>query len=152
MRTYELMCIVQPELDEEGMAALNARIAEVITGGGGQVISAEVLGRRRLAFPVRKKTEGVYVLTYANMDTPCMAELERRLRLTEEIIRYLIVRPEDDEIPVPDEDEDESEMGLDVASDDLDDVDEDNDDYDDDDGDDDDDDDDDEGDTDEGDD
>lgn len=119
MRTYELMCIVQPELDEEGMTALNARIAEVITGGGGQVISAEVLGRRRLAFPIRKKTEGVYVLTYANMDTPCMTELGHRLRLTEEIIRYLIVRPEDDEIPVPDEGKDEGDQDRDVASDDM---------------------------------
>jgi len=138
LRTYELMCIVQPELDEEGMTALNARIAEVIAGGGGQVISAEVLGRRRLAFPIRKKTEGVYVLTYANMDTPCMAELERRLRLTEEVIRYLIVRPEEDDIPVPDEDEDEGEPGLEDASDDVsddtDDMDQDqDDDYDDDD-------------------
>lgn len=140
MRTYELMCIVQPELDEEGVAALNARIAEVITGGGGEVISAEVLGRRRLAFPIRKKTEGVYVLTYANMDNACMAELGRRLRLSEEVIRYLIVRPDEDEIPVPGAEDDEApeseELDEDydeAVDDDLDDYDDDDDDGDDDD-------------------
>ena len=77
----------------------------MITGTGGEVISTEVLGRRRLAFPIRKKTDGVYVLTYANLDTPGMAELQRRLRLTEEVIRYLIVRPDEDDIPVPGENE-----------------------------------------------
>lgn len=103
MRTYELMCIVQPEVDEEGMNALNARIAEIITGTGGEVISTEVLGRRRLAFPIRRKTDGTYVLTYANLDNPGLAELQRRLRLTEEVIRYLIVRPDEDEVPLPGE-------------------------------------------------
>jgi ribosomal protein S6 len=112
LRTYELMCIVQPELDEEGMTALNARIAEVIAGSGGQVLTTEILGRRRLAFPIRKKTEGVYVLTYANMDSAGMAELQRRLRLTEEVIRYLIVRPDEDEIPLPSEGEEAEEGGL----------------------------------------
>jgi len=99
------MCIAQPELDEEGMAALNAKIADVINGTGGEVLSTEVLGRRRLAFPIRKKTDGVYVLTYAKLDTPGIAELEHRLRLTEEVIRFLLVRPDEDEIPVPGENE-----------------------------------------------
>jgi len=119
LRTYELMCIVQPELDEEGMTALNARIAEIITGTGGEVISTEVLGRRRLAFPIRKKTDGVYVLTYANLDTPGMAELQRRLRLTEEVIRYLIVRPDEDDIPVPGEEAVVEDEMVEDASDDL---------------------------------
>ena len=125
MRTYELLCIVQPELDEEGMAALNARIADVITGSGGQVLTTEILGRRRLAFPIRKKTEGVYVLTYADMDSVGMAELQRRLRLTEEVLRYLIVRPEEDEIPLSSEDEEDEEDRLDVDDDDDDDDDDD---------------------------
>ena len=122
MRTYELMCIVQPELDEEGMADLNARVAEVITGFGGEVLSTEILGRRRLAFPIRKKIEGVYVLTYANMDAAGMAELQRRLRLMEEVIRYLIVRPEEDEIPLPSEDEEPEgdDLGDDVIDEDQD--------------------------------
>ncbi len=147
MRTYELMCIVQPELDEEGVDALNARIADVITSGGGEVISVEILGRRRLAFPIRKKTEGVYVLTYASMDNACMAELGRRLRLSEEVIRHLIVRPDEDEIPMPGTEDDEKPQGEDldedydeVEEDDLDDDDDDEDDLDDDDDDDDDDD------------
>ncbi len=95
MRSYELMYIVSPEKDEEGMAALIARVNETIETLGGkveEVVQTEPWGRRRLAYPIRHFEEGYYVLTHFSAEAEQLAELERVLKLSDGILRYLLTR------------------------------------------------------------
>jgi len=92
---YELVFIARPALDrEEGIPALTARVQQWIEATGGQVTHTDVWGRRRLSFPIRNEKEGTYVLLRALIPRQALGELERSLKLADEIIRYLIVRAE----------------------------------------------------------
>lgn len=92
MRTYELMTVVQPNLDEEGLAAFATRVQQVITDNGGQVVKAEQMGRRRLAYPIKKRTEGHYVLFQASLERPAIVELERMLTMSDDVLRHMMFR------------------------------------------------------------
>ena len=92
MRTYELVFIVQPDLDEEGLNAFVEQIQKVITENGGEVVKVEQMGKRRLAHPIRHLKDGYYVLIHAKLDRLAMAELERTLKLSEDVLRHLLVR------------------------------------------------------------
>jgi len=92
MPAYELLFIVQPNLDEEGLNALVARIQQVITDNQGQIIKVEQMGRRKLAYPLKKQREGIYVLIQAGLERVAMAELERALKLSEDVLRYMLLR------------------------------------------------------------
>jgi small subunit ribosomal protein S6 len=93
---YELVFIAHPELEdeEEGVLALTAKVQEWIEAVGGEVALTDVWGRRRLAYPIRKQTEGTYVLVRASLPRQALVELERELKLSEHILRYLLVRAE----------------------------------------------------------
>jgi len=93
---YELVFIAHPELEdeEEGVPALTAKVQEWIEAVGGEVALTDVWGRRRLAYPIRKQTEGTYVLVRASLPRQALVELERELKLSEHILRYLLVRAE----------------------------------------------------------
>ncbi len=97
MRTYEVMIIVQPNLDEEGLAAFTSRVQQVITDNSGQVIKAEPLGRRKLAYPIKKRAEGYYVLVQANLERPAIVELERTLKMSDDVLRHMMVRLDEQE-------------------------------------------------------
>lgn len=92
MRTYELIFIVRPELEEEALNALVARLQQLITDNGGQVAKVDQMGRRKLAYPIQKCREGHYVLITASLDRKVTAELERSLKLSEEVLRHMLVR------------------------------------------------------------
>lgn len=92
MRDYELVFIVQPEVDEEGLAAVVDRVNQLIGGNGGQVTQVDSWGKRRLAYPIRKCREGYYVVMQVQLEPEATKELERNLGLTEGIIRHLLVR------------------------------------------------------------
>lgn len=92
MRTYELMFIAQPDLDEEALKALVERMQQVIVANGGQVIDVEDLGRRTLAYPIKHRKEGNYVLFHAGMGQATITEVERALRLSEDVLRHMLVR------------------------------------------------------------
>lgn len=92
MRTYELVFIAQPDLDEEHLNALVEHVQQVITTHGGQVVKLEQMGRRKLAYPIKKRREGHYVLIHAGLERPAIAELERDLKLSEDVLRYLLFR------------------------------------------------------------
>ena len=94
MRDYELMCVLDPELDEAGVEAQNERLKTLIGGRSGEVVSVEPWGRRRLAYPIKGFRDGFYTVTRFKMPPEETAALERSLRLTEAIIRYLVVRPD----------------------------------------------------------
>ena len=92
MRTYELVFIAQPDLDEEGLTALLERATQVITEHGGEIIKAEPMGRRELAYPIGRYTGGHYVLIHAAMEQEAIQELERMLKLSEDVVRHLLIR------------------------------------------------------------
>jgi small subunit ribosomal protein S6 len=95
MRNYEFTFIVHPDVEDEGIAGVTERVSQFIADGGGQVTSVDHWGRRRLAYPIQKQTEGYYVLMQVQLDPKSIGELERNLKLTEEILRHLLVRAED---------------------------------------------------------
>jgi small subunit ribosomal protein S6 len=95
LSTYELMYIVSPEVEEEDLEALVVRIGQMITAIGGQVLHVESWGRKRLAYQIRRFREGHYVLAYIQLDPGVVSQLRARFALTEEVIRYLLLRAEE---------------------------------------------------------
>ena len=94
MRDYELAIIVSPNIETEGVTAVVEKVSELIGAINGKVTSVDVWGRRALAYAIDNHREGTYVLLQANMPPAGLTELERNLKLSEEIIRYLLVKVE----------------------------------------------------------
>src|SRR5258707_4408448 len=91
-RAYELMFIVRPDMTDEDLDKLIATLSGVVPASGGTVKSVETMGKRRLAYTVRRFHDGIYVLMTVEGDGAVMHELERRLRVTEPVIKFLTVR------------------------------------------------------------
>jgi small subunit ribosomal protein S6 len=96
-RFYEVMFIVRPDVLEEDLDKLVENFTATVTSGGGAIRAIEKLGRRKLAYTVRKFNDGNYVLLTIDADGKLVAELERRLRVTEPVIKYLTVRMDEEE-------------------------------------------------------
>lgn len=96
-RFYEVMFIVRPDIADEELDKLIAGLEQTVTGGGGTVRSTDKMGRRKLAYLVRKFSEGNYILLTIDADGALVAELERRLRVTEPVIKFLTVRMDEEE-------------------------------------------------------
>src|SRR5580658_2727501 len=96
-RVYEVMFIVRPDIPEEEADKLVAGFSSTVTNGGGQVKSVEKMGRRRLAYMVRKFNDGNYVLMTIAANGAVVLELERRLRVTEPVIKFITVRMDEEE-------------------------------------------------------
>jgi small subunit ribosomal protein S6 len=96
-RVYEVMFIVRPDVADEDVDKLIAGFTATITSGGGAVKTAEKMGRRKLAYTVRKFNDGNYVLLTIEADGAGVLELERRLRVTEQIIKFITVRMDEEE-------------------------------------------------------
>lgn len=94
-RDYELVYILQPNLDENNILALNERLGQVVAGQNGAITSTELWGRRGLAYTIKKFGEGHYVLQNLNMEPTGATEVERFLRLNEDVIRYLMIRKDE---------------------------------------------------------
>ena len=90
MRNYELVCIFQPDLDEIAFKAAVERVSTWVTEAGGSVDKLEVWGRRRLAYIIRKQTEGQYVLMNISLDPKAASGLERNIRYLETAMRHLL--------------------------------------------------------------
>jgi len=91
MRPYELVFVVQPEMDEAALQGVIEKVKGWITEAGGEVSKVDLWGKRQLAYPIRKRREGHYVLFEMQMPPAFSAELERNLRYFEPIMRFLIV-------------------------------------------------------------
>ena len=91
MRPYEVMTIFDADLDEETIRAALDRFAELITKGGGEVVSADHWGKRRFAFELQHRWEGYYVVLEARMEPATMEELDRVLSLADEVVRHRVV-------------------------------------------------------------
>ncbi len=96
-RVYEVMFIVRPDVAEEDADKLIAGFSATVTGGGGVVKSVEKMGRRKLAYMVRKFNDGNYVLLTIEANGAVVLELERRLRVTEPVIKFITVRIDEEE-------------------------------------------------------
>ncbi len=96
-RFYEVMFIVRPDVADEDLDKLIAGLEQTVTSGGGAVRSTEKLGRRKLAYLVRKFNDGNYVLLTMDADGTLIAELERRLRVSEPVIKFITVRMDEEE-------------------------------------------------------
>lgn len=90
MRKYELMCVFQPDLDESALNGMIEKVKGWVTESGGSVEKVDIWGRRKLAYPIRKKMEGQYVLFNLTLLPKATAELERNLRYQEAVMRYLL--------------------------------------------------------------
>jgi small subunit ribosomal protein S6 len=96
MRLYEVLFIVAPNVEESDVESLITQFSDVITNQGAQVTKVDRLGRRRLAYPVQKFSEGYYVVLTVEGTGAEIAEVERRMRVTDAVIRYLTVRIDED--------------------------------------------------------
>jgi small subunit ribosomal protein S6 len=92
MRNYEVAFIAQADLDESSLTTLVEKAKGWVTTTGGQVTQVDLWGRRRLAYPIHKQHEGQYILMQTQMTPAATHDVERNLRLTEQVIRFQIIR------------------------------------------------------------
>ena len=92
MRQYELMIILDPELDERTLAPTLDKFLTVITKDGGTVDNVDLWGRRRLAYEIDKKPEGVYAVATITCEPATSKELDRQLNLNEQVLRTKLLR------------------------------------------------------------
>ena len=90
MRDYELIFVVQPDLDETAVNDVVTKVKTWITDSGGSIEKVDFWGKRKLAYQIRKQKEGQYVLIKTSMDPKFGAELERNMRFLEPILRFLL--------------------------------------------------------------
>jgi len=96
-RTYELMFIVRPDMTEEDQDKLISTLETAVTSSGGQVKNMEKMGKRRLAYTVRRFHDGMYMLLTFEGGGGLVHELERRLRVSEPVIKFLSVRIDEEQ-------------------------------------------------------
>ena len=94
MRRYELMLILRPDAPDERTQAVLERTTRTIVGDGGQIVKAQPWGRRRLAYQIDRYREGQYHIIVFEAPAETIAELERTLLITEEVLRHLVLRIE----------------------------------------------------------
>lgn len=96
-RTYEVMFIVRPDLQEEEMDKLISNLETQATHAGATVKNTEKMGKRRLAYLVRKFADGFYILLTVDADGKAIHEIERRLRVAEPVIKFISVRIDEEQ-------------------------------------------------------
>lgn len=99
MRTYELALVADPRLSDDDVTALSTEYKQLITSRGGEIVREESWGRRKLAYPIRKLTEGRYLFLFLQIEPSkagLLKEVEMRLNQNDKILRYLTVRTDED--------------------------------------------------------
>jgi len=92
MRDYEMVAIINPELDEEGVSEIIDRVSQSINSRGGAVAEIKKWGRRKLAYPIRKFMEADYVLARFQLMPQSVKELETEISASEDILRYIVIK------------------------------------------------------------
>ncbi|MGD2207517.1 MAG: 30S ribosomal protein S6 [Anaerolineae bacterium] len=95
MREYELYLVIDADADEETVEALIARLRELVLADGGEAIKIDARGKRRLAYPIKRKMESQDIILTFQTPPQVLAEIERVLKLSEETLRYLLVRTDE---------------------------------------------------------
>jgi len=96
MRLYDIVVLVTPDLTDEEAGKAIGDYRKILTDGGAQIVRDEVWGRRRLAYPIGRKREAYYHHFQVNAEPPLIAETERRLRLSDQVLRHLAVRADEE--------------------------------------------------------
>jgi small subunit ribosomal protein S6 len=96
-RSYEIMFIVRPDVEEPELDKLIETVSGYVTTGGGTVKTTEKMGRRRLAYTVKKFNDGFYVLLIVDAPAALITEIERRLRVSEQVIKFITVRMDEED-------------------------------------------------------
>jgi small subunit ribosomal protein S6 len=96
VRQYELVYILPPETTEQQATELHDQVASVVSRMSGQIEKTENWGRRKLAYEIGRFKEGVYVLEVINGDGELMKELDRRLKVIDQVVRHMIVRVDEE--------------------------------------------------------
>lgn len=91
MRNYEIVFIIHPDLDEGAFNETVTRVKGWITEANGSITKEEIWGKRRMAYAIKKQREGQYVLLNAEMPPSLVSDLERNFRITEPILRFLVI-------------------------------------------------------------
>jgi small subunit ribosomal protein S6 len=92
MRQYELMIILDPDVEERTVKTSSDRVLTVVTKDGGRVDNVDIWGRRRLAYDIRKKSEGIYAVITMTAESATAKELDRQLGLSESVMRTKLLR------------------------------------------------------------
>jgi len=100
MRTYETMLVLDPEMSKEQVEGFIERLKQFITDRGAEVLKIKEWGINTLAYTIKRRKKGNYILLYINGSSALVAEMEKNLRLMEEVLRYLTVRKEEGDIDV----------------------------------------------------
>lgn len=95
MRNYELVLVLNPQIPDENVGAITERVGQWIAASGGELVSTNPWGRRRLAYPIRDQREGNYIVTQVRLNPRATAELERNLSISEDVLRHLLVKQEE---------------------------------------------------------
>ena len=95
MHKYELMVILDPAIDERTVAPSLDKFLNVIRNGGGTVDNVDIWGRRRLAYEINKKTEGIYAVVNMNANSADVIELDRQLKISEAVMRTKVLRADE---------------------------------------------------------
>ena len=98
MRPYELMVIIDPDVDERTVEPSLQKFLNVITNDGGTIEKVDIWGRRRLAYEIKKKSEGIYAVVNFTAEPATAQELDRLLGINETILRTKITRPEEQKV------------------------------------------------------
>ena len=98
MRAYELMVIIDPEVEERTVESSLEKFLNVVRNDGGTIDKVDIWGRRRLAYDIKKKSEGIYAVVNFTATPATAAELDRQLGLNETILRTKITRPEEQKV------------------------------------------------------
>ena len=91
-RTYEVVFIVDPNVADDEVMKLSEGVQKIITGQGGTITKTEMMGKRQLAYEINHKKNGTYVLLEVEGSGAEIAEVERRMRVNDQILRYMTVR------------------------------------------------------------
>ena len=96
MRKYEIVFIIK-SLDEDATNAVIEKFSKLIAANGGEIVKEDRWGKKRLAYDIKKESEGYYVLFYVKCEPPCVNECDRVMKITDEILKHMIVRSDEKE-------------------------------------------------------
>jgi len=92
MRQYEIMTILDPDVDERQIQPIVDKYSKIITDAKGTVDATDIMGRRRLAYPIKKKTDGIYVVFNITAEPAAVSEMDRLMSIDEQFLRAKVMR------------------------------------------------------------
>ena len=92
MHDYDLTVILKPDLSEDGVTATSDKVGGWFSAAGGQIVSVTSAGRKRLAYPIDNQRDGTFVVLQVKTRPDSLGEVERNLKLSEDVLRYMILR------------------------------------------------------------